>query len=339
MWNQRKEALAMFNICTMVRDQLNKEQAAGESIEDILKRLIGFYQVTSPVMAASLSKHGVVTQSIHLSNVLHTHIEIYLAHDEQIDFKALREYLVATWPDMDIDEAVRPSNKPVFFTHSGKEVCADPKFNVLLEKVGADYSEVSSPRFGPWSDLKFPEGADASDPVQSILAFYWGSIVISGINLDPAWQDFKVFEKWAMENGYKRFHVLQCEDAQLGYVPGNVSWQEVSRRTLDPQVHDRAEMNDYLRSRGLADVEESTITQLLTPQADEEIERKLYNYWCHIKQRPVPFHELWKYFPEFKKWSLDNGYQVGHSLVRKVELDGYKPDNCTWRVRDQVIKR
>lgn len=248
--NQIKEANAMFRICTLVRDQLRKELDAGESRETVGQRLKDFYQVTSPKVHEALCKATPTQQAGHLSEVLHCHILVVLDKDEFIDFPKLREFLSKTWPDMNVDEAIKPT-APMFTTISGKEVRGSSEWRTLLEKVE------------PQPNLKFPEGVDPSDPVRSTLGFYWAAIVTSGVNIDPDWQDFEVFEKWAMETGYKRFHVLRREYDELGYVPGNVSWHEVSRRTRDPQEYDRVEMDDYLKSRGIDPTDAASLTAKL----------------------------------------------------------------------------
>lgn len=317
MWNELKEANVMFRICALVRDQLYKEQLEGSPNEEVLERLLAFYKITCPKIAATLAKATPVNQWRHLADVLHNQILLILTQDETIDFVALRKFLTETWPDMNVDEAIRPT-KPLFTTISGKEVCADPSFRVLLEKVGPDWTQQSSPqlqemlksdgvrasRSGPLSDLKFPAGVDPKDPVRSTLAFYWAAIVVSGINIDPTWQDFEVFEKWAMETGYKRFHVLRREDDLLGYVPGNVSWQEVSRPTqqMSDQVIDRR----------------------------HDVQATLYNYWCHTKEGVFgPMDFVWAHdFPTFEKWAMENGYKHGMTVHRKVPEDGITPANC-----------
>jgi hypothetical protein len=40
------------------------------------------------------------------------------------------------------------------------------------------------------------------------------------------WLHFETFRVWAMENGYKVGLRLERKILSLGYVPGNVSWQE-----------------------------------------------------------------------------------------------------------------
>lgn len=227
-----KEANAMFRICTLVRDQLRKELDAGESYEVVGQRLKAFYQVTSPKVLAALEKATPVDQMSHLGNVLQCSILLVLDDDESIDFQALRAFLTKTWPDMDVEEAITPS-KPLFTTISGKEVCADPSFRVLLEKVGPDWTQQSSPKL---QELLKADGGgddqviDRSIDVQAALYRYHTSLVhmceCSSIHFGMEWLHFETFRAWAMENGYKVGLRLERKILSLGYVPGNVSWQE-----------------------------------------------------------------------------------------------------------------
>jgi hypothetical protein len=246
MWNRRKEALAMFNICTLVRDQLNKEQVAGEPIEDILKRLIGFYQVTTQKLAMLVMQADRETQTKHLSHVLQTSIQAYVAHDEYIDFPTLREYLTATWPDMDVEGAFNPPTKPVFFTHSGKEVCADPNFNVLLEKVAPDLSEVSSAKVNPFGTPNPDSGQDVvidrTADIQAKLWNFWNHTKDGVIGpMDFEWaHDFPMFEKWALDNGFKQGMAILRKDPQGGYTPDNcyVVKRETPNRSGHQNIRD-----------------------------------------------------------------------------------------------------
>lgn len=80
---------------------------------------------------------------------------------------------------------------------------------------------------------------------------------------------------------------------------------------------------------------------------------KLYNIWCHIKQRCFnennPDHKWygrrgigifyrWCNFEPFKDWALSNGYQDGLTIHRKNPNDHYKPDNCIWLERNNHMK-
>lgn len=80
-------------------------------------------------------------------------------------------------------------------------------------------------------DLKYPSNVDYTDLTRMTLSYFWASIASSGLHLSQEWKDFEVFEKWAMETGYKRFSTLKVESEQLGYVPGNVSWLELREQS------------------------------------------------------------------------------------------------------------
>lgn len=160
MWNQRKEALVMFRICALVRDQLRKELTDGAKHEEVFRHLSEFYRTTSSKMTDAIAAATPAVQMAHLSDVLHNRILVVLGADESIDFPALREFLTKTWPDMDVEGTINPEVKPMFFTQDGKEVCADPNFRVLLEKTGIDYSEVVNP-FGSLT----PDGGAADDKI------------------------------------------------------------------------------------------------------------------------------------------------------------------------------
>lgn len=140
MWNKRKEDLAMFNICRLVRDQLNKEHETGAKMDDIVQRLIGFYQVTSPRLANALLKNPMSVRTSHTSNVMRTHIVIHVAADEQIDYKVMREYLTATWPDMDVEGAINPNTVTYRDkdgnVHEPKVFDLTPAMKIMLEKDG-----------------------------------------------------------------------------------------------------------------------------------------------------------------------------------------------------------
>lgn len=220
-----KEANAMFRICTLVRDQLRKELDAGESYEVVGQRLKAFYKVTSPKMLEALEKATPVDQMCHLGNVLHCSILIVLDRDESIDFIALRAFLTETWPDMEVDEAIRPT-KPLFTTIAGKEVCADPSFNVLLEKVGTDWSQQSSPKLQEMLKSDVVEGDQVIDrrhDIQATLYNYWCHTKEGVFGpMDFVWaHDFPTFEKWAMENGYKHGMTVHRKVPEDGITPAN----------------------------------------------------------------------------------------------------------------------
>jgi len=225
MHHHLKEANAMFRICTMVRDQLRKELDAGESYEAVGQRLKDFYKVTSPKVYEALCKATPAQQMGHLSEVLHCHILVVLDKDESIDFPKLRAFLTKTWPDMEVDEAIRPT-KPLFTTISGKEVCADPSFNVLLEKVGPDWTQQSSPKLQEMlksDDVEGDQVIDRRHDIQATLYNYWCHTKEGVFGpMDFLWaNDFPTFEKWAMDNGFKHGMTIIRKEMEGGYTPDN----------------------------------------------------------------------------------------------------------------------
>jgi hypothetical protein len=60
---------------------------------------------------------------------------------------------------------------------------------------------------------------------------------------------------------------------------------------------------------------------------------KLYKIWCSLKgskynKTPTLIQEEWKFFENFEKWAINNGYQDGYFLYRKELQAGYTEDNC-----------
>lgn len=71
----------------------------------------------------------------------------------------------------------------------------------------------------------------------------------------------------------------------------------------------------------------------------------LHNAWKNMMQRCENPHdkqyrlyggrgvricENWHNFEYFKNWALDNGYEVGLTIDRRNNNEGYDPDNCRW---------
>lgn len=50
-----------------------------------------------------------------------------------------------------------------------------------------------------------------------------------GIRICPAWDEFEVFYKWAIENGFKNELVLDRRDGNKDYCPGNCRWVTFSQ--------------------------------------------------------------------------------------------------------------
>lgn len=88
-----------------------------------------------------------------------------------------------------------------------------------------------------------------------------------GIKICPEWDDYKVFEKWAEENGYKQGLSLDRIDNNKGYSPDNCRW--ITRK-------------GQLRNR--------TNNKLLTAFG----ETKCLSEWVEDDRCTVNFNTLWK---------------------------------------------
>lgn len=55
---------------------------------------------------------------------------------------------------------------------------------------------------------------------------------------------------------------------------------------------------------------------------------RLYNAWK--KLRTFPYDPVFTEFPDFYKWAMVEGYQVGDKLMRHDEEAPYSPENCYW---------
>lgn len=60
------------------------------------------------------------------------------------------------------------------------------------------------------------------------------------------------------------------------------------------------------------------------------IGKRVYSYWKKVRQNP--HSQEFDFFPDFLKWSMENGYKHGYKLVLVNIEKPYSPDNCIWKV-------
>lgn len=294
--NKLAEATAMFRVCTLVRDHLKMLHANGTTMETLIQRLTEFYEITSPRLAMSFKHTTLSAQVGHFMNVTASAILLPLGPDEFIDFKVLREFFAKTWPELDIETAIKgPAIGPMFTIVDGREVCIDPAMPVLLEKVGTDWSEGSSTRF-----FRTKAEEVAEDLSVGQLYRYWSSLVDmverGNTPLWLEWTHFETFKAWAFANGYQDGYRLARTTMEEGYVPDNVKWQ--------PRHDSQKALKSFWET-----MKDGAVAPMDLTWADN--------------------------FDVFEKWALDNGFKRGMAILRKDPNGWYSPENCQVVPRQQ----
>ena len=82
---------------------------------------------------------------------------------------------------------------------------------------------------------------------------YYGG---KGITVCPEWDNYLVFKKWALENGYQEHLTIERLDNNLNYCPSNCTWitqSEQSKHTSN---------NKYITIDGVAQTIQEWVNQL-----------------------------------------------------------------------------
>lgn len=235
------EANAAFLICEAIRKILLKELNDGKDQVEILNKLVDFYRVTSPRMADSIGEIALEHRLTHMTATLNSHIHIYLGMDESISFTEVNQYVKETWPLADQD-IFKPTSTLSYVSISGEKITANPGNPILLEKfeavpewpagvqmekTGPDWTQTSSAKL---QELLKPDGGAENDQVidrsvgiQAGLYNFWCHTRGGAIGpMDFLWaNDFKTFEKWAMDNGYGHGMAILRRDFEGAFSPDN----------------------------------------------------------------------------------------------------------------------
>lgn len=100
------EAQATYRVCELVRQRLKEEYDRGQPTDDLIEKLLKFYEAVAPTMARTIVMRKDDQLIQHLLDVLENKVVIYLTADEWIDWGNVREFFASTWPDADIESAI-----------------------------------------------------------------------------------------------------------------------------------------------------------------------------------------------------------------------------------------
>jgi len=150
-----------------------------------------------------------------------------------------------------------------------------------------------------------------------------------GHSIDQSWIDFNIFLKWSLENGYKENYVLIFTNDQKLYGPNSAK---------------------YVDSKSSFKIKQSG-TRPGTDKSKWVTNDPLYNSWIRMKrkcysktsdryQENIEVCDEWKTdFCEFKRWSINNGYNKNNLLSRKDESKNFTPENTIWINRIENSKK
>lgn len=160
-----EEAQAAYRVCELVRQQLKSEYDGGQQMDDLVEKLLKFYEVAAPTMARTIVMRKDVQLVEHFLEVIGNKILIFLTNEEWVDWSKVRDFFAETWPDADINEAIKP-NKVTYRDKDGNivqsktaDVIYDTQAKILLEKTGIDHSQRSSLRFAEHFGTAIVEGS------------------------------------------------------------------------------------------------------------------------------------------------------------------------------------
>ena len=194
-----------------------------------------------------------------------------------------------------------------------------------------------------WVDMKQRCRADGNE-----VHKYWGG---KGIKVCSDWNDYKVFEKWALSHGYKDHLTIDRIDGTKDYCPDNCRWATYSEQSRNMSS------NHYIEINGESHIVEDWCNILgnITPSS---VYRRVRVYgWSYKKALLTPAQKTVSFDPEYTESlyakkrkpliayneietiefsSSKEAERNGHSrgAIRKARLTGRKHHGYYWKFKE-----
>lgn len=229
------EAAVMFHVCTFMRERFKEEYREHPSAILIFNKVMEFYEIVAPKMAETLRGVPHIHKLGHAVAVMESPISVFLGPDDRVDYGKLREYLVKTWPDADIESVMNPnSGLPQYVDRYGKSVVSKPgvlavgkSAAILLEKAGLGKGE--------WIDISNLGRAHPDQTIDIDLS----KPITEPYVLDNQEADIEV----KTEHGVPiTFASIQAVTAELEKMPDDIKhalyryWYQITRRDIPIQL-------------------------------------------------------------------------------------------------------